>query len=189
MTRQTILIIRHGEKPGNGGASGVDAAGNPDAKSLTPLGWERAGAWTALFAPPLGPPTALPQPTAIFASALARREDLEKGVGGRSRRPLETVAGLAARLGLDVDQHLTKGQERDLASVLARIDGVALVCWQHETIAAIVRALAPDARVPENWPGDRFNVIFRLERSDRTAAWTFRQLAPVMLAGDKPDPL
>jgi hypothetical protein len=187
MTDQTILIIRHAEKPANGSAFGVDAVGNPDAKSLTPLGWQRAGAWTALFAPALGQPAALPRPTAIFASALARREELEKGVGGRSRRPLETVMGLAAHLGLAIDQSVTKGQERDLAAALARIEGVALVCWQHETIAAIVRALAPQAPAPETWPGDRFNVVFHLARKDRTAAWRFSQLAPIMLAGDKPD--
>ena len=70
-------------------------------------------------------------------------------MGGRSRRPLETVLGLAAHLGLEIDQSLTKGGERDLASALVRIDGVALVCWSTVTIAAIVRALAPEARVPE----------------------------------------
>jgi hypothetical protein len=64
-----------------------------------------------------------------------------------------------------------------------------LVCWQHEAIAAIVKAMAPAAPVPEHWPGDRFDVIFRLERDDRADAWTFSQLAPVMLAGDKPDPI
>jgi hypothetical protein len=187
--RQTILIIRHGEKPVDGGASGVDASGVPDSRSLTALGWQRAGAWTAVFVPALGQAAALPRPTAIFASALARQEDLENGFGGRSRRPRETVVGLAARLGLDIDLSFTKGRERDLAWTLAKVEGVALVCWQHEAIAAIVKALAPEARVPEGWPGDRFNVIFRLERDDPTSPWTFSQLAPVMLAGDKAETL
>jgi hypothetical protein len=186
---QTILIFRHAEKPADGGDAGVDAAGRPDARSLTPLGWQRAGAWTALFVPALGQPAALPRPTAIFASALARREDLERGVGGRSRRPLDTVAGLATRLRLEVDQSLTKGQERELAAILAGTEGVALVCWQHETIAAIAKTLAPQTSVPERWPSDRFNVIFRLDRSAPAGAWTFSQLAPVMLAGDKADPI
>ena len=76
-----------------------------------------------------------------------------------------------------------------IQAALAKVEGVALVCWQHEAIAAIVKALAPEARVPEGWPGDRFNVIFRLERDDPTSPWTFSQLAPVMLAGDKAETL
>jgi hypothetical protein len=54
---RTIYIIRHGEKPtdpnpGSGIATiGIDAYGNPNPSSLTPFGWQRAGALTTLFAP------------------------------------------------------------------------------------------------------------------------------------------
>src|SRR5437899_2403330 len=54
MSSLTLLIIRHGEKPpkkpqdADYGA-GVDAKGAPDVKSLAVRGWQRAGAWTALF--------------------------------------------------------------------------------------------------------------------------------------------
>jgi broad specificity phosphatase PhoE len=191
MSRQTILIIRHAEKSVDAVDGGVDSSGSPDPRSLTPRGWQRAGAWTALLVPALdrsapGAQPILPRPTAIFASALAKRPD----GGGRSRRPLETVIPLAARLGLEIDQSFTKGMESALAAAISTIDGVVLVSWQHEHIATIARALAPGAtNIPGGWQTDRFNVLFRLDRDGPQFDWTFEQISPVMLAGDSPDPL
>ena len=191
MSRQTILIIRHADKPVDGVDDGVDASGLPDPRSLTPRGWQRAGAWAALLVPALTAPAPeaqpiLPRPTAIFASALAKRPD----GGGRSRRPLETVIPLAARLGLEIDQSLTKGMESALAAAISNIDGVVLVSWQHEHIVTIARALAPGAaNIPGAWPADRFNVVFRFDRDGPQSVWTFEQISLVMLAGDRPDPL
>ena len=74
MARQTILIIRHADKPGGDG--GVDATGMPDKDSLTPRGWQRAGIWVDLFAPSLAQPPVLPKPNAIFASAPATKAEI-----------------------------------------------------------------------------------------------------------------
>ena len=154
MDAQTIVIIRHAEKPEPGGHAGVDATGAPDAKSLTPRGWQRAGIWTEIFAPSIGPPPVLPRPTAIFASAPETHGQKAAGEeGGRSRRPLETVTSLAAKLGIDVDLRFTKGKEDALATAVSTLQGVALVCWQHEKIIAIARALAPmRTRFPTTGP-------------------------------------
>ena len=189
MARQTILIIRHADKPG--GDAGVDATGMPDKDSLTPRGWQRAGIWVDLFAPSLGQPLVLPKPSAIFASAPATKAEIAAGHGGsKSRRPLETIWSLATKLGIDVDLHFVKGQEADLAAALSRSDGVTLVCWQHEDIAAIANALSPPPQgVPDNWPGDCFNVVFCFDRSEAGAAWTFQQFVPVMLKGDRATPI
>jgi hypothetical protein len=186
MARQTILIIRHADKPEPDGDGGVDAVGVPDEKSLTPRGWQRAGIWVELFAPSLGQQRVLPKPTAIFASAPASKAEIAAGNGGsKSRRPLETISQLAAKLGIDVDLRFAKGQEANLAAALSSMNGVTLVCWQHEDIAAIANALSPQPQgVPGKWPGDRFNVVFSFDRPDAAAAWTFQQLVPVMLKGD-----
>ena len=77
MPEQTILIIRHAEKPEPGGDSGVDHTGAPDPRSLTVRGWQRAGAWAELFVPALGQKSALPTPTAMFAAARAPRRKQE----------------------------------------------------------------------------------------------------------------
>jgi hypothetical protein len=191
MADQTILIMRHAEKPEPGGDNGIDATGAPDAKSLTPRGWQRAGAWTELFAPSLGQQRALPKPIAIFASAPATHAEIAAGNGGsKSRRPLETITPLAAKLRIQVDLRFWKGREADLAAAISATDGVVLVCWQHEDIAAIAKTLTPHPRgVPDDWPGKRFNVLFRFDRSAPTAPWAFQQIVAVMLDGDGSGPI
>ena len=67
MPTQTIYMIRHAEKPNGIGPAGIDESGNPDGESLTPRGWQRAGAWTELFAPSLAD-SVLTTPTSLFAS-------------------------------------------------------------------------------------------------------------------------
>jgi hypothetical protein len=189
----TILIIRHAEKPEPGGDTAVDATGAPDSKSLTPRGWQRSGAWAELFAPSLGRPV-LPMPTAVFASAPASHKEIAAGGGGsKSRRPLETISPFAAKLGIEVDLRFGKGDEADLATAISTTKGVALVCWQHEDIVAIATAIVPlDPKgpgIPAHWPGTCFNVIFRFDRADSASPWVFQQVVPVMLKGDSPQEL
>jgi len=191
MAHQIILVMRHAEKPEAGGDGGVDAAGKPDHNSLTPRGWQRAGGWAELFVPSLGLQSPLPTPSAIFASAPASKADIAAGnAGSKSCRPLETITPLADRLGIEVDLRFAKGQEADLAAAISQVDGVALVCWQHEDIAVIANALDPRPQgVPGKWPGDCFNVVFRFDRSNAAAPWTLQQIVPVMLKGDRSTPL
>ena len=184
----TILIIRHADKPVDGRPAGVDAEGVSDDKSLTPFGWQRAGVWAELFARPPGGTSLIATPICIYASAPATEHERATGGGGsKSRRPLETVTSAAERLGLTVNLQFGKGGETGLAAELDSIEGVALVCWQHENIAAIANAVAPRvAGIPAAWPEDRFNVVFRLKRKDESSPWSFDQEAPVMLPGDSP---
>ena len=188
MNSQTILIIRHAEKPEPGvEAAGVDDKGRVDPKSLTPRGWLRAGAWLELIAPSLATAPQIPLPTAVFASGPAGPDEL---AGSRSKRPLQTVSALAGKLGITVEERFSKGQEQELASAISALDGVVLVCWQHEDIPLIARGLVPTPTgVPGLWPSDCFNVMFRFDRADAGASWSFTQVAPVMLDGDKPDAL
>jgi len=128
----------------------------------------------------------LPTPTALFASAPASHKEVASGGGGsKSRRPLETITPLGAKLNIKVNQDFSKGSEAELAEAICAIDGVVLVCWQHEDIVAISNALTPaPTGIPETWPGDRFNVVFRFDRPDSASLWAFQQVMPVMLDGD-----
>jgi hypothetical protein len=184
---QTILIIRHAEKPEPGGDDGVDGSGTSDSKSLAPRGWQRSGAWAELFAPSLRQQPAVPKPTALFASAPASHSEIAAGKSGsKSRRPLETISPLAAKLDIEIDVRFGKGRETDLAAAISTIEGVVLVCWQHEDIFAIAKALAPnEARIPAHWPGDCFNVMFRFDRENSSSPWVFQQVVPVILEGDR----
>ena len=68
MPALTLLIIRHAEKPGeNWPGPGLTIEGTPDDKSLVIRGWQRAGAWAALFGAGLGG-TDYPAPAAIYAA-------------------------------------------------------------------------------------------------------------------------
>ena len=132
-----------------------------------------------------------PKPAAIFASAPASKAEIAAGNGGsKSRRPLETISLLAEKLDIDVDLRFSKGQEADLAATISGVDGVVLVCWQHEDIADIANALSPKPQgIPDKWPGDCFNVVFCFERPDSASPWSFRQIVPVMLKGDRSTPI
>jgi hypothetical protein len=194
MPDQTIYIIRHAEKP-EPEAPGVDESVNLDKHSLLPLGWQRAGAWAWLWIPSLGSPTLL-RPSAIYASAPAtKHEDTSQDPGAKkSRRPLETVTPLARKVlangERDINLTFSHGQEADLAEQFSKLAGVTLVCWQHETIKDILASLdEPPADIPQNWPSDCFNVIYKLTRPDEGTAWTLEQIAPLMLQGDRPDKL
>lgn len=68
MSALTILIIRHAEKPGeNWPGPGLTEDGQKDKESLVIRGWQRVGAWAALFGAGLGG-TQYPAPQVIYAA-------------------------------------------------------------------------------------------------------------------------
>jgi len=184
----TVYLIRHAEKP-TGAALGVDESGQPDEESLVPAGWARAGALAAWFSGGRGEVgcTGVVTPDRIYA-ANAMKHHGAAAAGSKSKRPLQTILPLAGRLGLQPIVDYTKGEEGSLGSVLAALDGVTLVCWQHEDLVAVVQAVAPDLPgAPAAWPGDRYDVLWTLTRAD--GLWSFRQRDQQLLAGDLGTPV
>ncbi len=183
----TIYLIRHAEKPcqvGNDSYLGVTAKGEADKEALIPRGWQRAGAWTVFF----GASGGLPAPTAVFASDDLK--DKADKLGSNSKRPRETVTGVAARvLGAKPDVTYLEGDEPALVRAITALGGVTLVCWQHQAIPAIARLIAPAAAIPSPWPGDRFDVVWRFRRAAGASGWSFDQVCPNLLAGDSPLPI
>jgi hypothetical protein len=109
MSALTILIIRHGEKPGEGvwPGPGTTPEGNEDSDSLVIRGWQRAGSWYALFGAGLNS-SDYPKPAVIYAA-----NPDAKGPE-HSQRPFQTVTPLAAKLGPDPVTTYAVGQEEDL---------------------------------------------------------------------------
>ena len=175
----TLMIIRHAEKPGNGGAPfGVTEDGMQDSDELAVKGWQRAGALVHLFAPP-GPLTV---PGRIVASCA--------NGASSSLRPLHTVGPLAARAELKVEDGWGKGDEAALGAALAKSSGAVLVAWHHEAIPALVNAVLGDATVcPQKWPGHRFHMVWLLSRDGVGSAFGFSQVPQCLLAGDMIDPI
>jgi hypothetical protein len=175
----TIMLIRHGEKP-VGRGSAVDQHGNTNSAGLIPKGWARAGALAVLFDPNrVTLDSTLPTPDRLVSPRYAKPV----------HRTWLTLWPVSKRLGLEVtrtrDVNDAKGAARDLLAMSAR---TVLVCWEHENLVDIVTAFGELVTVtnrndlPTEWPDDRFDVIWRFDSTGD--AWTFGSLNQELLHGD-----
>ena len=126
-----------------------------------------------------GPPQAgLARPVAIYAAGAT-----DDGNGQRTR---ETVAPLAARLGVRVDTTYGRGQEDALAEHVAAQPGPVLICWQHGGLPDLVAAFpGVTPQPPSQWPDDRFDLVWTLTRT--AGGWRFTQVPEQVLPGDGTD--
>jgi hypothetical protein len=177
-----IMLIRHAEKPlhPSGSPHGINPDGEHDPHSLTVTGWIRTGALVELFAPSRGePPTELRRPDTIYGSAHS---------GGHSRRSVQTVSPLAARVGLQVVQRYAAGDEVHLAKEISTRPGATLVVWHHEDICKIAHNLGQvQPTPPPSWPHDRFDMIWTFTPDGH--GWHFTQIPQLLLPGDLPYPI
>jgi hypothetical protein len=172
-----VMIIRHAEKP-SGSTPGVDARGNPDASSLTGVGWNRARHLVDLFDPADGRLRAgLARPEAIYAAGAN-----SNGEGARTR---ETVTPLAGKLGIPLDTSFGKGDEKALVHRVISQAGPTLIAWQHGEIPLIAKSFpSVTPTPPAQWPDDRFDVIWIFTRAPD--GWHFAQLPELVLPKDQP---
>jgi hypothetical protein len=182
--KRSIYIIRHGEKPSKDPPRhGVDINGAGDKHSLTPKGWQRAGALNSLFAPhDAQPRDGLARPTQLFSP------DYGNDKNSAGHRPYETILPLSKLLDIDIDTTYDEGQEAELAdSLAAQTTGVALVCWEHKLILDIAGniPLLPGPKIPEKWPGDRFDVVWCFQLDRKSGKYSFTQVPQMLLAGDR----
>jgi hypothetical protein len=177
-----IMLVRHAEKPvGDAPPYGVTVDGTVDPESLTPRGWQRAGAMVGLFVGDAasGRSALLPTPTHLFASQV--------GSGSSSARPSETLTPLAARLGLTVDERFRKEELDTLNQAVQEIGGIVLVAWEHHLIPALAATLVNDAtRVPKVWPDDRYDLVWVFEDFGPKGP-ELRQVPQMLLSGDRPN--
>jgi broad specificity phosphatase PhoE len=179
-----VMLIRHAEKPiGSGPPFGVTDTGVLDPESLTPRGWQRAGALVRWFGGQGGQAlSGLPVPTHLFASRIAP--------GSSSRRPQQTLQPLAEGLGLIVDATIRKPDIARLAATVLAIDGVVLVSWEHRLIPSLAATLTGlPSLTPATWPDERFDVVWVLERAVLGDPFRFRQVLQRVLAGDSNRPI
>ncbi len=182
----TLMIIRHGEKPADPPATpppyGVDAEGKQSEHSLVPRGWQRAGALAKVLGAAT-PPAPLVQPTAIFAPDYSAETT--------SHRTTETVTPLGDRLGLQIQKPVAKGAEEQLVlDHLVSAAGHVLVCWEHHHIPAIVAGLGTALGVSaipaigRSWPDDDFDSVLVFTRS--ADGYSLAVTSQDALAGDTP---
>ena len=179
----SILIIRHAEKAGHRWPGpGLTPEGTEDEKSLVVRGWQRAGAWAALFAGNIRDGD-YPRPSVIYAADPTATTGEEP-----SQRPFQTVIPVAERLSLRIVTDYAVGQELELASLVTSETGVVLIAWEHNAITkTLLPAIARDQPIkglPVRWDGERYDLVMRFDRIAPDAPWSFRQLGPRLLSDD-----
>ena len=145
---ETIILIRHGEKPDSG------------LGQLSCQGFNRALALPAVLQAKFG------KPTALFAPDPARMKE-DAGKNYAYVRPLATIEPTGIRFGLPVDTSYGFTEVEKLQAALQRPalrSATVVVAWEHHLIDVLARALlaanggAADA-VPK-WHGSDFDGIY-----------------------------
>ena len=176
-----IMLIRHGEKSLGPPPLGVKEDGTECPHSLTPQGWQRAGALVGFFQNPTL--SAILTPVHIYASPPAKDADSPTAADiDKSHRPVQTVTPLSRKLQLPLDQRFTVGEEAALATDIKTQAGTVLVSWEHKHIPLIAGVF--NANVPPKWP-DRFDLVWVLDaRPDGT--YSFKVVPQMLLGTDQP---
>ena len=179
---ESIFLIRHGEKPETTSAPfGIDINGTQNPDSLLPVGWQRSGGLTTLFAPAVG----------SLRAGLLRPNILRSPLYGDTdeHRTFQTIYALSLRLGLTICSTFAEGQESQLvADILSSDIGVTLICWEHDHIPALATAIptVSGTTIPAPWPGERFDVVwcFHLQSNNGSPEYSFTQIPEQLLYGD-----
>jgi len=165
-TTETIVFIRHGEKPEGGMGQ------------LSCQGLNRSLKLPAVLARDFG------KPDAIFAPDPAQ-EKTDSGVSYAYIRPLATVEPTAIRFGMPVDTRFGYDEIGKLQKALEQpgfANATILVGWEHKQIYELARSLLKDnggdmAEVPK-WRGEDFDSIYvlHIKRGDGHVSASFERL-------------
>jgi hypothetical protein len=160
-TVETIVCIRHGEKP-KGGLG-----------QLTCRGLNRALALPKVLLGKYGPPQF------IFAPNPTQKVDGDKYY---YVRPLTTIEPTAIRCGLPVNTRFGYGEIKGLENELDKTNyqsATVFIAWEHGLLDDFVKNLVKNnggnpAQVP-GWPGDDFDTIFlvKITRSSSSNSVAF----------------
>ncbi|BFZ54905.1 hypothetical protein PYCC9005_001942 [Savitreella phatthalungensis] len=137
--QSTVYLIRHGEKPADGG-NGLSAQGQNRAQCLVNVFSANSGYNIGYIV--------AQQPKS----------------SGKRARPYQTVKPLADKLGLTVDTSCDRDDSQCVANLVdnwnnSGAQGNILICWEHDALTNIVGALG-DAN-PPTYPDSAFNIIWR----------------------------
>ncbi len=162
---ETIVLLRHGEKPDTG-------LGQLDCRGLN-----RALALPSFIEKTFG------RPAAVFAPDPSRQKQ-DDGVPFDYVRPLATIEPTAISFGLPIHADFGFSDTDALQSSLEQPeyhDALVLVAWEHTLIETIARALLAahggDAALVPKWQGDDFDSVYivAITRADGAATATFAQ--------------
>ncbi|KAH1376872.1 hypothetical protein KXW57_007079 [Aspergillus fumigatus] len=133
--KPTVYLIRHGEKPSDGG------------NGLSAQGLERAQCIRNVFG-------SASSYNIGYIMAQTPKQN------GKRARPYETVEPLAEDLGLTVDTSCDRDDPKCVRDVVEGYTGSGniLICWEHDALTEIVDKLGDDDA--PSYPDDRFDLIW-----------------------------
>ncbi|KAE8151592.1 hypothetical protein BDV25DRAFT_152481 [Aspergillus avenaceus] len=131
----TVYLIRHGEKPDDGGTG------------LSVEGIQRAQCLRSIFG----------QDSPYNIGYIMAQKPKSNG---KRARPYETVKPLADDLGLTVDISCDRDDPKCVKKAVKNYDGDGniLICWQHGALTDIIKKLGADDA--PTYPDDRFDLIW-----------------------------
>ncbi|KAJ6124511.1 hypothetical protein N7471_011828 [Penicillium samsonianum] len=133
----TVYLIRHGEKPSDGG-NGLNAQGVKRSQCIRKIFGQDSDY----------------NITHIMAQTPKSN--------GKRARPLDTVKPLAEDLGLKVDTSCDRDDPDCVKKVVDDYDGEGniLICWEHDTLTDILETLG--VKDAPSYPDDSFDIIWTL---------------------------
>ncbi|KAG0335516.1 hypothetical protein BG000_007461 [Podila horticola] len=134
--KPTIYLIRHGEKPSDGG------------NGLNPDGEDRAQCLRNVFGA-----------SSKYNIVISWLKNSSLVHGSRAR-PYLTVKPLADDLNLTVDTKCDRDDPNCVKKAVGKYTGSGniLICWEHKALTDIAEALGDDT--PPTYPGDVFGQIW-----------------------------
>jgi hypothetical protein len=167
-TPTNVIIIRHAEKI-------------PGEKHLDQKGYERAGALPYYFgATPLYNNPSIGH---VFAAGV---DGLDRSY--ESLRPIETCTPTADYLELSLNVDFKPLQTAELAKELLTNpkynNSTVLVCWPHERIADLTKALGVDDS--GKWSDEIFDQVYLLTYGQGNKKPKFQKILQKLLFGDRP---
>jgi len=168
-----IMIVRHGEKPKKK-EKGILVNGTKSLDSLIVKGWTRAGALSHLFR---SEHPALLTPTSLHACYKSKH----------AQRALETITPLSEILNIPINTNIARDDEKTMAQVAMATDGVVLIAWEHQCIHLIANQIVSKKLIPQEWPKDRFDMIYVFTLDD-DGRYSFEQVPQMVVKGDLPTP-
>ncbi|MFK0162731.1 hypothetical protein [Rhizobium sp. NPDC090279] len=164
---QTIVFMRHGEKP-EAGLGQLSCQGLNRALALPPV-------LTKLFG----------KPAAIFAPDPSKRKE-DSGASYDYIRPLATIEPTAIALGMPVDTSFGYEDIAGLKTALAKpayAGKLIFVAWEHKQIVDLARQLMSenggDEKAVPKWHGKDFDSLYvlRIGASKAGSGATFEKMA------------
>ncbi|MCK4203943.1 hypothetical protein J3U99_04105 [Brucella pituitosa] len=165
-TTETIIMLRHGEKPEQG------------LGQLNCQGLNRALKLPAVIEQKFG------KPDFIFAPNPAQLKE-DKGAIYSYNRPLATVEPTAIKFGMPVDTRFGFKDIEELQATLAQPDyrnATVLVSWEHKQLVKLARNIVKDSGIDKalvpKWPGEDFDSMYvlRITRDGAKTTTRFEQL-------------